>query len=63
MPVFRIEIVDGSRQTAAARDEALVLELREAGLAQLKHVRSSRLFFLEGTLTRPIVEEIAACRE
>ncbi|MBU0617880.1 MAG: phosphoribosylformylglycinamidine synthase [Planctomycetes bacterium] len=59
MPVFRIEIVDGSRQAAAARDEALVLELREAGLAQLKHVRSSRLFFLEGTLTCPAAEEIA----
>jgi phosphoribosylformylglycinamidine synthase II len=60
MPVFRIEIAPRNRQTAAARDDMLSVELREAGLIQLEHVRSSRLFFLEGTLTRRIVEQIAA---
>ncbi len=59
MPVFRIEITGRGRQAAAARDHALAIELREAGLAQLEHVRSSRLYFLEGALARPAAEEIA----
>lgn len=59
MAVFRIEIAGRSRQTTAARDGALAVELREAGLARLEHVRSSHLFFLEGELTRGVAEEIA----
>ena len=59
MPVFRIEIGHRNEQAGTAPPDALAPQLREAGLARLTHVRSSRLFFLEGTLTRPIAEEIA----
>ncbi len=59
MPVYRIEIGRRNEQLGAAFDDALRLQLREAGLVELKHLRSSRLFFLEGVLTRPEAEQIA----
>jgi phosphoribosylformylglycinamidine synthase len=59
MAVFRIEISGRGRQMVAGGDGGLAVELREAGLAELKHVCSSRLFFLEGGVTRARVEQIA----
>jgi phosphoribosylformylglycinamidine synthase II len=60
MPVFRIEIGYRNAQAGTAPPDALALQLREAGLAQLRQVRSSRLFFLEGMLTRLTAEAVAS---
>ena len=58
MPVFRIEIVP-NESAAAARDSDVAAGLREAGLAGVEFVRASRLFFLEGELTRAVAERAA----
>ena len=60
MPIFRIETCphagDPSRP---AGDAGLVARLREADLESVESVFPSRLFFLEGALTRPDAESIA----
>jgi len=59
MAVYRIEIRPRDQQTASAQDDAITAQLREAGLAELGRARVSRLFLLEGALTRLDAERIA----
>jgi len=59
MPVYRIEVGPRDPCLAAAQDDVLAAQLREAGLTGLRWVRSSRLFFLEGRLSRVAAERIA----
>jgi phosphoribosylformylglycinamidine synthase len=59
MPVYRIEISPRDPAALAARNEMLVAQLREAGLAGLQRVHASRLFFLEGALTRAAAARVA----
>jgi len=59
MPVYRIEIKPLSRHEASARQNTLARDLRDAGLANIVKVESSRLFFLEGDLDKTVAERIA----
>jgi phosphoribosylformylglycinamidine synthase II len=59
MAVYRIEIRPHDDRAGSACDDAIASQLREAGLGGLERVRSSRLFLLEGALTRPDAEQIA----
>ncbi|MFQ5805812.1 MAG: phosphoribosylformylglycinamidine synthase subunit PurS [Phycisphaerae bacterium] len=59
MPVYRIEIGARDEQTESACDDVIAAQLRDTGLSEVGCVRSSRLFFLEGALTRPDAERIA----
>ena len=60
MPVYRIEIAQRNEQTNTARNNQLTVQLREAGLDGIESIRSSRLFLLEGQLTRVEAEEMAS---
>jgi phosphoribosylformylglycinamidine synthase II len=59
MPVYRVEIASRDERAGSARDQMLTAQLREAGLGGLERVRSTRLFFFEGDLTRADAERIA----
>ncbi len=59
MTVYRIEI--GARSTTGSSDDPhTVALLREAGLSGVTRVQSSRLFFIEGGLSRTQAEHITA---
>lgn len=58
MPVYRVEI--RARSGAGAADSSLLLaELRGAGLDDLEHVETSRLFLVGGAIDRSIAGHIA----
>ncbi|MCK4340612.1 MAG: hypothetical protein KAY37_02665, partial [Phycisphaerae bacterium] len=59
MGVYRVEIKPRQPATGGAADQHLLALLREAGLPEATGVCSSRLYFLEGSLTRTDAERIA----
>ena len=58
--VFRIEIHPKTCLDPRAAEPGLVRDLREAGLTDLQHAWSSRLYFVEGALSRADAERIAS---
>jgi len=58
--VYRIEVIPRGTDPCGAPDLSLAASLTEAGLAGLAAAYSSRLFFIEGDLTRAAAGEIGA---
>ncbi|MBU0640501.1 MAG: phosphoribosylformylglycinamidine synthase subunit PurS [Planctomycetes bacterium] len=52
MSVYRVEILPKSQAASRAQNDSLAADLRAARLADLRDVQHTRLFFLEGALTR-----------
>ncbi len=61
MAVFRVEVMPRDVCLPSAASAALATELQDAGLVGVRRVHTSRLFFLEGSLTRDDASAIA-CR-
>ncbi|MCH7871973.1 MAG: phosphoribosylformylglycinamidine synthase [Planctomycetes bacterium] len=60
MPVFRIEIVERPAGGRSPCPDGIAGQLRDAGLEGVERVVATRLFFLEGDITRAQTERIAA---
>ena len=60
MTVYRVEIGPRADVTQAGGEQTVVSALREAGLADITGLVASRLFFLEGGLSRADAQHVAA---
>ncbi|MEP0845860.1 MAG: phosphoribosylformylglycinamidine synthase [Phycisphaerae bacterium] len=60
MAVFRIEVFPHSVRGPRAQGEAVAATLRAAGLSNVRSVEATRLYFLEGDISRDAAEHIAS---